>query len=110
MPELRIVNVPKELISNINMLFEKSEYSDRSSFLVAVLKDYCLYHDEYFIHCLPNTVKILAEDYIRKEAKNKENLLQLSLAAIHKSNKLLKQFCDILNLENEENEEGEGDF
>jgi hypothetical protein len=94
MPELRIVNVPQDLINKLNSLTTQSQYQDRSAFVVAALKDYCLYHDKYFTHCLPDTIRILAEDEVSKRAKSNGDILQYAL-------ELMQQFGDILSGEDE---------
>jgi len=103
MSELRIVNVPQDLIDKIDSLFKGSKYPDRSAFLVAALKDYCLYHDQYFMHCLPDTIRVLTEDVIKKQSKKEQDLLEFALQTTKQSNNLMEQLMDVLAGEDNEN-------
>lgn len=97
MPELRVVGAPTELISRLDELTMQSKYHDRSAFVVAALKEYCLYHDCYFMHCLPDVVRILVQDEMQKEAKQSKELLQYSLKTINSCNKTMEQLYAILS-------------
>jgi hypothetical protein len=103
MPEIKIKGIPQELLDNIDSLVRLSDYSDRSAFLIAVLSDYCLYHDNYFMHCLPDTIRILAEDAMKREEKQHEKLLQCAVKSINESNRINRQLIDAMDGENYEN-------
>jgi hypothetical protein len=101
MPDLKISNIPQPLIDKINSFAEQSKYHDRSEFLIAALQDYCLFHDRYFMHCLPDAIRILSEGLLKKEAKKDTDLLEYALKNINASNNLMQQLCDILSGEYE---------
>jgi hypothetical protein len=101
MSDLKISNVPKPLIDKINSLAEQSKYRDRSEFMIAALQDYCLFHDRYFMHCMPDTIRILSENLIKKDAKKDADLLEYALKTINASNNLMQQLCNILSGEDE---------
>jgi hypothetical protein len=109
MAELKIKNIPQGLIDKINTLFEQSKHPDRSSFLVAALEDYCLYHDQYFMHTLPDTIRILAEDIMKKEAKKNAELLQYTLSSVNNCGHLMQQIIDVISYENTEDDLSESD-
>jgi hypothetical protein len=104
MPEIKIKGIPQNLLDNINSLVLLSDFPDRSTFLVAVLQEYCLLHDNYFIHCLPDTIRILAEDAMKKHEKRYEDLLRIALKSILESNRINRQLIDIINGDDYEND------
>ncbi|MFT9057499.1 MAG: hypothetical protein ABF449_13005 [Ethanoligenens sp.] len=110
MAELRIVNVPQGLISQLDeYLSESPKYPDRSSLVVAMLRQNLLYKNRAFIEMLPDTTRILSEDAVHKEAKKRGDLLEITLAAIHKNTELLEAIWNVLNnagdLEDDENDD-----
>lgn len=70
MPEIKIKGIPQELIDKVNSLARAKNYPNRSAFVIKVLNEYCLYNDDFFQHCLPNTVKDLVSEAIRMELNN----------------------------------------
>jgi hypothetical protein len=109
MQELRIVNVPQPLSDKINSLYNESNYADRSAFLVHVLEDYCQYHDRYFFHCLPDTIRILSEDTLKQNSKRTQDILEYALKTTDQCNKLMKQLVDVLSGEDDDEEDEESD-
>ncbi|MFT8890086.1 MAG: hypothetical protein ABF904_14955 [Ethanoligenens sp.] len=110
MAELRIVNVPRRLINQLDeYLSESPKYPDRSSLVVAMLRQNLLYKNRAFIEMLPDTTRILSEDATHKEAKKRGDLLEITLAAIHKNTELLEAIWNVLNnagdLEDDENDD-----
>lgn len=96
MPDIKIKNVPQSLVNKIDTLAAQARAPDRSSFLVGVLQEYCLYHDQYFIHCLPDTVRILAEDAANREREKVQKQLEYTLATAASCNKMMEQLYAIL--------------
>jgi hypothetical protein len=93
MPEIKIKNIPQDLINRIDSLVPASECPDRSAFVVMALREYCLYHDQYFRHCLPDITRILCEGVIqkhleadKKDAEKSRNLVEHVLVAIDQLN------------------------
>lgn len=110
MSELRIVNVPRGLISQLDeYLIQSPKYPDRSSLVVAMLRQNLLYKNRAFIEMLPDTTRILSEDAVHKEAKKRGDLLDLTLATIQKNTELLNAIWNVMNnagdLEDDENGE-----
>jgi len=97
MPNITIKNVPQVLIDNIDSLVRRSSSPDRSTYLITALKDYYLFHDQYFMHCLPDTIRILAEDIMKKDSQQREEYLNYTLTAVKKCEHLMEQFVDILS-------------
>lgn len=100
MAEIKIVNVSSQLIAKLDALASASEYPDRSAFLVAALQDYALFHDQYFLHCLPDTSRILIENMVKREGSQRDELLKLTLQSVRKSNEFMAQLLDVLSMEN----------
>lgn len=110
MAELRIVNVPQGLINQLDeYLAESTKYPNRSSLVVAMLRQHLLCKNKAFIDMLPDTTRILSEDAVHKEAKKRGDLLELTLITIQKNTKLLEAIWGLLNntgnIEDDENDD-----
>lgn len=97
--EIKIVNVPPQLVAKLDALASDSEYPDRSAFLVATLEDFALFHDRYFLHCLPDTSRILIENMVKREGSQRDELLKLTLQSVRQNNDFMAQLLDVLSID-----------
>jgi hypothetical protein len=79
MAELRIVGASPLLLAKLDALQHESRFGDRSAFVLDILESYCVYRDNYYLHCLPDSVRILAEDVIKSQSKKSSDLLEYTL-------------------------------
>lgn len=100
--QLNIKSVPSELIDKLDNLQKRSNFSNRSAFIVDILNQYCLFHDSYFINTLPDVTRILCEDAYKKGTKNVDEQLDLTLAVNKKCTQIMQELCELLGAENEE--------
>lgn len=97
MSYIRVMNTPQELINRIDELQKQSSFKDRSSFIVDILNQYCLYHSDYYIQSLPDTTRILVEDTLKKGLKSIDQQLQFTLQTNRACVQVMQKLLAVLN-------------
>lgn len=110
MADLHLTMISPLLIAKMdNYLKHTHKYPNRSALVSDVMDRYLFYNDEAFLKFMPDTIRILSEDAVHKEAKRRGDLLNLVLETVHKCMDLLRAIWTIIDNEDvsdkDENEE-----
>ncbi|MFT9075987.1 hypothetical protein [Ethanoligenens sp.] len=106
MADLHLTMISPLLIAKMDHYLKQThEYPNRSALVSDVMDRFLLYQDEAFLKFMPDTIRILSEDAVQKEAKWRGDALNLMLETVHKCVDLLNSIWAVLRNETVPNED-----
>lgn len=105
MSDLKILNVPDDVIKNLDSIVIQKGYSDRSALIRDILQKYVQFGNTFLVNELPSTVRILVADTLKEYPEKLSELLKYTLKLSEENVRLLNKIDTVFDTESEQNED-----
>lgn len=91
MAEMKVKNIPDELVAQVEIIYRQKGYENRSEFVVDILTKYCAFGSGFFVKELPETIRILVKNQLKEYPEMLRDMYRIQSEMMKENIRLLKE-------------------